>query len=95
MKKPSPARLTPETVQPALEEISLKSALIDVEVANARAIDMARRLTAMSEEILNLRSQLYGRQGEASTSGSHHRAPDAGEETFDDLAAQEAARLSR
>jgi septal ring factor EnvC (AmiA/AmiB activator) len=34
-----------------LDEISLAQALLDVDVANARVIDLTRRLTTMSKEV--------------------------------------------
>jgi len=38
-----------------IESISLEQALIDFEVANARVIDLTRRLTSLSQEVLTLR----------------------------------------
>jgi predicted RNase H-like nuclease (RuvC/YqgF family) len=73
-RRPAPpaqaARLTPEIAQARVDQISLDQALRDVEVANARVIDLTRRLTAMSQEIQELRSQISrGSTGRASEHG--------------------------
>ena len=41
-----------------LDGISLEQALIDFEVANARVMDLTSRLTSMSRELINARSEL-------------------------------------
>ncbi|HEY5851873.1 MAG TPA: hypothetical protein VIT62_14050 [Lysobacter sp.] len=41
-----------------LDGISLEQALIDFEVANARVIDLTARLTSLSRELLQARSEL-------------------------------------
>lgn len=41
-----------------LNAISLEQALIDFEVANSRVIDLTKRLTQMSEEVLSLRCEV-------------------------------------
>jgi len=41
-----------------LDGISLEQALIDFEVANARVIDLTARLTSMSRELLQARTEL-------------------------------------
>ncbi len=41
-----------------LQPISLEQALMDVEIANVRVIDLTRRLIEMSEELQSLRSEL-------------------------------------
>jgi hypothetical protein len=55
MKNPiTPPGLTADT----LDRLSLEQALIDVEVANARVIDLTERLTESSAEIQRLRARL-------------------------------------
>lgn len=41
-----------------LDSISLEQALIDFEVANARVIDLTARLTSLSRELLQARTEL-------------------------------------
>lgn len=41
-----------------LDGISLEQALIDFEVANARVIDLTARLTSLSKELLQARTEL-------------------------------------
>ncbi|CAM3247891.1 hypothetical protein [Asticcacaulis taihuensis] len=41
-----------------LNAISLEQALIDVETANARVIDLTRRLTSLNLELVGLRSEV-------------------------------------
>ncbi|AJQ84746.1 MULTISPECIES: hypothetical protein [Xanthomonas] len=41
-----------------LDQISLEQALIDFEVANARVMDLTSRLTSMSRELIQTRSEL-------------------------------------
>ena len=41
-----------------LDAISLEQALIDVEIANGRVIELTRRLTSAAKEITALRGQL-------------------------------------
>jgi predicted RNase H-like nuclease (RuvC/YqgF family) len=67
-------RLTAATAQATIDAISLKQALLDVEAANARVIDLTRRLTTMNQEILDLRSQLS--RGAAGRTGEHGLARD-------------------
>ena len=47
---------------------------IDVETANARVIDLTRRLTTMSQEVLDLRAQLS--RGAVGRAGDHGVARD-------------------
>ncbi len=55
MKNPNtPERLTADTI----DRVSLEQALIDVEVANARVVDLTERLTESAEEIQRLRSEI-------------------------------------
>jgi len=67
-------RLTPATVQTTVDAISLAQALRDVETANARVIDLTRRLTTMSQEVLDLRAQLS--RGAVGRAGDHGVARD-------------------
>lgn len=39
-------------------ELDLEQALIDLEIANARVIDLTSRLTSMSAEVLRLRAEV-------------------------------------
>ncbi|WP_295909126.1 hypothetical protein [uncultured Xanthomonas sp.] len=41
-----------------IDKISLEQALIDFEVANARVMDLTSRLTSMSRELIQTRSEL-------------------------------------
>ncbi|AGG87748.1 hypothetical protein [Rhodanobacter denitrificans] len=41
-----------------LDDISLEQALIDFEVANTRVIDLTARLTALSKELLQAKTEL-------------------------------------
>ena len=41
-----------------LDAISLEQALVDFEVANARVLDLTRRLTVMAKELLVTKSEL-------------------------------------
>ncbi|OBU66950.1 hypothetical protein A9K58_10915 [Stenotrophomonas maltophilia] len=41
-----------------LDDISLEQALIDFEVANARVMDLTSRLTSMSRELIQARTEL-------------------------------------
>jgi len=41
-----------------LDDISLEQALIDFEVANARVMDLTARLTSLSRELLEARTEL-------------------------------------
>lgn len=41
-----------------LDDISLEQALIDFEVANARVIDLTARLTSLSKELLQAKTEL-------------------------------------
>jgi hypothetical protein len=67
-------RLTQSTTQATVDGISLAQALRDVETANARVIDLTRRLTTMSQEVLELRAQLS--RGAAGRTGGHGVARD-------------------
>jgi hypothetical protein len=67
-------RLTPATAQATVDAISLAQALRDVETANARVIDLTRRLTTMSQEVLGLRAQLS--RGAVGRAGDHGVARD-------------------
>lgn len=43
-----------------IDQISLEQALIDVEIANRRVIDLTARLTSLSSELKHARSRLHG-----------------------------------
>jgi hypothetical protein len=43
-----------------LDAISLEQALVDVEIANGRVMELTRRLTSAAKEITTLRGQLAG-----------------------------------
>jgi hypothetical protein len=47
----------------SIDQLSLEQALIDVEVANARVIDLTGRLTQQAGEIANLRAELATLRG--------------------------------
>lgn len=42
----------------ALERLDLEQALIDVELANARVVDLTGRVTSMSGDLLSLRAEV-------------------------------------
>lgn len=43
-----------------IDKISLEQALIDVEIANKRVIDLTARLTSLSRELMETRARLTG-----------------------------------
>lgn len=43
-----------------IDKISLEQALIDVEIANKRVLDLTARLTELSRELLEARARLNG-----------------------------------
>lgn len=43
-----------------IDKISLEQALIDVEIANKRVLDLTARLTKLSRELLEARARLNG-----------------------------------
>lgn len=43
-----------------IDEISLEQALIDVEIANKRVLDLTARLTKLSRELLEARARVNG-----------------------------------
>jgi len=47
-----------DTVGDSIDRLSLQQALLDVEVANARVIDLTERLTASNAELRALRAQV-------------------------------------
>lgn len=52
-----------EDAQPALdaqrlEALNLEQALVDVELANARVVDLTGRVTSLSEDVLRLRAEV-------------------------------------
>lgn len=42
----------------AMDRLNLEQALIDFEIANARVVDLTGRVTALTSEVLKLRSEL-------------------------------------
>src|SRR3954453_15688587 len=56
----SPGNASGNTVD--LDEISLRQALLDFDVANARIIDLTRRLTAMNKELVQTTTALQKAQ---------------------------------
>jgi hypothetical protein len=53
----SPAEVA-STITESIDRLSLEQALLDVEVANARVIDLTERLTAATAELRFLRQQM-------------------------------------
>lgn len=64
-----------------LDGISLEQALIDFEVANARVIDLTARLTSLSRELLQARTELatVKLRGSAPVGSVAHRSIDIGD----------------
>lgn len=52
-EQPSVAAVVPGDI----EQINLEQALIDFEIANARVVDLAARVTTLSSELLRLRTE--------------------------------------
>lgn len=46
-----------------IDKISLEQALIDVEIANRRVLDLTARLTSLSRELMDVRARLHGGMG--------------------------------
>ena len=73
------------------DQISLEQALIDVEIANRRVIDLTARLTSLSRELVQARSQIHG--------GPRHSEIDYGQSSADEklrqIASSRAYRLIR
>lgn len=66
MSTPTDTVSAPST-QEVVDRLSLEQALLDVEVANARVIDLTARLAEASAELQQLRAQV------ASSGGAAHR----------------------
>lgn len=64
-----------------LDGISLEQALIDFEVANARVIDLTARLTSLSQELLQARTELatVKLRGSAPEGSAPYRAINVGD----------------
>ncbi|MEY2152567.1 hypothetical protein AB7849_16795 [Rhodanobacter sp. 115] len=64
-----------------LDGISLEQALIDFEVANARVIDLTSRLTSLSRELIQARTELatVKLRGAAPVGSPAHRSIDIGD----------------
>lgn len=58
------------SVTDRIDRLSLEQALIDVEVANARAIDLTARLTEAHTEVAALRQQVQHTQHLAAATGA-------------------------
>lgn len=74
--------------------VSLEQALIDVEVANKRVIDLTARLASMSRELMDVRAQLSGRQKLALGSMASH-GYGASEEKLRHIASSRVYRFAR
>lgn len=64
----SPAEAASPLVE-TIDRLSLEQALLDVEVANARVIDLTERLTASTAEVRSLRQQLASTPTPSSRAG--------------------------
>lgn len=64
-----------------LDDISLEQTLIDFEVANARVIDLTARLTALSKELLQAKTELatIKLRGSAPVDSAAYRAINVGD----------------
>ena len=60
MTEKNPAGADAATVD--VDTINLEQALIDFEIANSRVVDLTRRLTSMSQELMRVRSELSDTQ---------------------------------
>lgn len=79
-----------------LDKISLEQALIDFEVANARVMDLTSRLTSMSRELINTRSELERiKVGRAVKSAASDRAYGSSAEYMDVKERFDQVRASR
>lgn len=52
------AREAPGPLPTRLDQLSLEQALLDFEVANARVVDLTKRLVEASDELIRLRHEL-------------------------------------
>lgn len=75
-----------------LDSISLEQALLDVEIANARVVDLTHRLVEMSDELASTRSEL-ARLRLRSLECGHRPAVELENKLFETLALLESERL--
>jgi len=70
MSSTTASHVPAETASDTIDRLSLQQALLDVEVANARVIDLTERLTASNVELRSLRQQLAASVQAPTASGS-------------------------
>ena len=73
-----------------IDKISLEQALIDVEIANKRVLDLTARLTTLSRELLEARSRLNG-----STTQAIDYGLTSGDEKLRQISASRVFRIAR
>lgn len=73
-----------------IDKISLEQALIDVEIANKRVLDLTARLTKLSCELLEARTRLHGNTAHAIDYGLT-----SGDEKLRQIAASRVYRVAR
>lgn len=73
-----------------IDKISLEQALIDVEIANKRVLDLTARLTSLSRELMDARTRL---NGVASTEIDYGRT--SADEKLRQIAASRVYRIAR
>ena len=66
--------VTGEALRREMDELSLKQALVDFEVANARVLDLTRRLMETQAEVVELRAELERLRGEYAELNRVHEA---------------------
>lgn len=74
-----------------IDKISLEQALIDVEIANKRVLDLTARLTSLSRELMEARTRLHG--GATATEIDYGRT--SADEKLHQIAASRVYRLAR
>ena len=73
-----------------IDKISLEQALIDVEIANKRVLDLTARLTKLSRELLEARARINGGAAQSIDYGLT-----SGDEKLRQIAASRVFRLAR
>ncbi|WP_448229665.1 hypothetical protein [Pseudoxanthomonas mexicana] len=73
-----------------IDKISLEQALIDVEIANKRVLDLTARLTMLSRELLEARARINGGATQSIDYGLT-----SGDEKLRQIAASRVFRLAR
>ncbi|PZQ32903.1 MAG: hypothetical protein DI562_02725 [Stenotrophomonas acidaminiphila] len=73
-----------------IDKISLEQALIDVEIANRRVLDLTARLTKLSRELLEARGRINGNAVQSIDYGLT-----SGDEKLRQIAASRVYRLAR